>query len=154
MKRLLILAALLAACAKSATAPVGPQGLDPTVLFINQGGGVNSGNRPATMVWYDQSGQTQTNVIAFGATSCIHFTATLVTDSVRFVMVLGDTLLGPRGTVAMDSPWFDPKTGLVKPGNVLSDTAIKRIYPYGAEFWTFNLGVFTNWVVTNPAAPC
>jgi len=101
---------LFSACSHSATGPTAPQGLDPTVLIMNQTSGA-----PDSLVfrWYDQTGQTAVFVVQPGQQLCTHFFATplpdsAAVDSVRFHIFVGDT----TGLwSASDSPWFDPRNG-------------------------------------------
>lgn len=113
---------LLAAC--SGAGSTGPRGLDPTVLITN-----DNGYAPLVVSWYDQSGQSRVDTVRVGAApKCTQFFATLPTDSVRFVVYMGDTT-GAAGLWSKGwSPWFDPKTGL--------PTASPGQYPDGAEYWT------------------
>jgi hypothetical protein len=105
----------------------------------------------AVMAWWDKSGQVATFTVAPLSSQCIRFLATRVTDSVRFVFVIGDTLHPVSGHIAaMYSPWFNPLTGLV-PGS--------PEYRNGAEFWTITahpdpFGSLTVQYVTVPTAPC
>jgi len=114
----------LAACSKS---PAGPAGLDPIVLTKNL-----QSTYPASITWWDQSGQVQRTVLSSNSTTCVKFTATNLADSVRFEIVIGDTTGGPGQPewYKQWSPWFDPKTG------VGPDV---HSYPYGAEFWTLDI---------------
>jgi hypothetical protein len=135
---------LLAAC----SGPTGPTGLDPTVLVINN---MPVGTQPDTVVlaWWDQSGQTAIVHVAPGASQCVHFTSTTPADSVRFVVVVGDTLDPIAQSAKSWSPWFDPQTGLVPgPG-----------YPNGAEYWRLTAmlspnGNFLLSMVPVAQAPC
>lgn len=138
MKRLALLL-LLVACSKDST---GPAGLDPIVLARN-----NQGTVPATLTWWDQSGQSKTSVLpAFGAL-CAKFTSTTLADSVRFEIVVGDTT-GANGSWSKQwSPWFDPKTGVT--------SAASGSYPDGAEFWTLDVASTTDILMrTVKSAPC
>jgi len=147
--RLLWLAVMMAfACAKDASGPKTPAGLDPIVLVRNSAGPID-----LELTWFDQSGQVSTTVIGIGQTACVKFLATLPTDSVRFIAAMGvsslDTLRGAEGTKYHKtwSPWFNPLTGL--------PTARADQYPFGAEFWTLN--VPTGWALIMQAVekpPC
>ncbi len=117
----LALLVLLAACSNAS----GPPGLDPIVLAKN-----NQSTYPASITWWDQSGQVQQTVLPGASTTCVKFTATNLADSVRFEIVVGDTTSTTTEWYKQWSPWFDPKTGLSsQPG----------VYPNGAEFWTLNI---------------
>jgi hypothetical protein len=117
------IAALLVA---TACTDSGPKGLDPTVLVRNQ----QSTYSPVTLTWYDQSGQVQFDSFASGEERCVHFTSTLPTDSVRFVIIVGDTTGAHGGFQTQTSPWFNPITGLGPDPSV---------YPFGAEYWTLDV---------------
>jgi hypothetical protein len=117
------LVVLVASCKDQAPKPAG---LDPIVLVNN-----NQSAFPASMTWYSQSGQVLATTFPANTSTCIDFTSSTVTDSVRFVVVLGDTT-GHNGPWAKGwSPWFDPRTGL--------PTAAPEAYPDGAEYWTLDI---------------
>lgn len=100
-----------------------PLGLDPIVLVSNP----QSTYSPVVLAFYDQSGQAQVNTFAPFESRCVEFTSASEADSVRFVVVVGDTL-GQHGPYSKQwSPWFDPRTGI--PG------ANPDEYPHGLEYW-------------------
>jgi len=116
-----ILALIFAACSGS----TGPKGLDPTVLIANPVGTV-----PLVMTWFDQSGQVSTATVPIGQQQCVHFIATKLADSVRFVAYMGDTLAGNTALWTRQvSPWFNPLNGIPSNGIVTG-------YPNGAEYWS------------------
>jgi hypothetical protein len=117
----------LAAAAALACKDQGPKGLDPIVLVKNE----QSDLSPVTMTWYDQSGQVQFNTFAPFETRCVEFTSASETDSVRFVVTVGDTTGNNGPWHVATSPWFDPRTGL--------PTASPEAYPDGAEYWTLTI---------------
>jgi hypothetical protein len=119
----------------------GPKGKDPTVLVRN----FQSNYFPVTLTWYDQSGQVQISTVTAGEERCVHFTSTLATDSVRFVIIAGDTTGQHGGYQTQTSPWFDPATGL---GPDPSQ------YPFGAEYWTLTVTGDGPSIVAVENAPC
>lgn len=120
----------------------GPQGLDPIVLAEN-----TQGIFRAVIVWWDQSGKREETVIPAFSTTCVKFVSTLATDSVRFLVVVGDTT-GANGQpwAKQWSPWFNPKTGV---------TSDKAVYPDGAEYWTMTISDAPGAIMkTVKSAPC
>lgn len=126
LQRVVWAAVLAIAVAAVGCKDQGPQGLDPVVLAKNQ-----QNVLPVVITWFDQSGQVQVTPVPANGQTCIHFTSTLATDSVRYVVTVGDTT-GANGPWAKQwSPWFDPLTGV---------TADAAEYPFGAEYWTLTVG--------------
>jgi len=139
---------MLAACSKSApTAPVPPPpptGIDPTVLVVNDA------NQGMSLTWWAQSGLMKHDSIIAGTKGCYVFFSASPTDSVRVLVMLGDT--SQPGSSAQWSPWFDPKTGGVVG---IDSAAAKANYPYGAEWWTVHTtsnGTFL--MMADSTAPC
>jgi hypothetical protein len=131
--------ALLVACKDQS-----PRGLDPIVKITNEQPGVFP---RAVMAWYSQSGLARVDTIPPGATECVEFTSATPTDSVRFVVVVGDTA-GGGSWAKQESPWFDPTTGI--------PTAAPGSYPFGAEYWTVDVtdsGASMLAVQSPPCAP-
>jgi hypothetical protein len=120
VKRLLLVAALLAACGKSPTAA--PALPDPTVLVTNQATDIPGypGSGKVTLSWWDQSGKVQTNTIAPLSTQCVAFVGTTPLDSVRVHVVVGDS--GVTNYAALSTPWFFPGTN--------------GLWTGGGAFWT------------------
>jgi hypothetical protein len=136
------LAALVAACSSS----TGPKGLDPTVLVVN-----HASPAPILLTWFDQSGQVATSSVAAGQTSCVHFTSTRLTDSVRFHLELGDSTATGLPWTVQDSPWFLPTSPGLTPA----------WGPGDGEFWSVtgsgaNLSTNTYQLLTRPDSvpPC
>jgi len=121
----------------------GPQGKDPTVLIQNH---FTNPTGPITLVWWDQSGQQATFVAASGQNVCAKFTATAATDSVRYMVWVGDTTStsGSSPWFKTWSPWFDPATGV---------TADALAYPDGAEYWTAQGTEYPGVVMRTVASP-
>ncbi len=109
----LAFAVLLAACSST----TGPQGPDPVVQVTN------TTNYAVHVVWYDQSGQVSASIVPALATQCLSFTATRMSDSVRFDAWLStvDTL-GSGFWVESSSSWFYPGSSPLWKG--------------GGEWWT------------------
>jgi hypothetical protein len=124
VNRLLLLLVLLAACGDAG----GPQGLDPIVLADNV-----QGAYPASITWFDQSGQVQHTVLPGFVETCVKFVSTKATDSVRYIVVVGDTTDPNASWSKQWSPWFDPLTGIP------SESVVDQ-YPDGAEYWTLKIG--------------
>ncbi len=139
---------LLAACSKAApTAPVPPPpptGIDPTVLVVNDA------NQGMSLTWWAQSGLMKHDSIIAGTKGCFVFFSASPTDSVRFMVVLGDST--KPGAQWSWSPWFDPKTGLIPS---IDSASAKVNYPYGAEWWIVRTtGNYTFLMTTDSTAPC
>lgn len=117
----------------------GPKGLDPTVKMDN-----GTGDGPLTLVWWDQSGQTQTFVASPHSTACAKFISTTPADSVRFLAFAGDTT-GTNGAWSMRwSFWFDPATGI---------TASELGRTNGGEYWVLQMLTYPEFTMAPVADP-